>query len=60
MVYIRPDSYYNSMDLEPEQILNYLAMGRRKPQNEQEERWLRDIKDIDARGNALDIPSNML
>ncbi len=60
MVYYEPESYYNSMDLEYEQIMVYLAMGRRKPQNEDEEELLRQIREIEGKGNELDIPFNGL
>ena len=60
MVYIRPDSYYNSMDLEPETILVYLSNGRREPQTESEKIMLEEIKEIESKGYELDIPFNGL
>ncbi len=60
MVYYEPQSYYNSMDLEYEQLMVYLAMGQRQPQNEKEEILLKQIREIEAKGNELDIPFNGL
>jgi hypothetical protein len=48
----------NSMDLEWDQILCYLALGSRTPQNESEKIILKQIKDIEAKGNTVDIPFN--
>ena len=60
MVYERPQSYYDSMDLDPEQVLLYLSMGRRNPQNEYEERLLKQIREIEAKGGSVKIPFNGL
>jgi hypothetical protein len=59
-MWIRPDSYYNSMDLDYDQIILYLEMGRRKPQNKKEERLLEQIRDIGRRGRSVEIPFNGL
>lgn len=47
---------YNSMDLEYEQIMVYLSLGFRTPQNEKEERLLKQIKEIHAKGQCMEIP----
>ncbi len=60
MVYERPQSYYDSMDLDPEQVLLYLSMRKRKPQNESEERLLKEIREIEAKGRSVEIPFNGL
>ena len=52
--------YNGSMDLEPEQVLLYLSMGRRKPQNEHEERLLKQIREIESKGRSVEIPFNGL
>jgi len=48
------------MDLDPEQVLLYLSMGRRNPQNEYEERLLKQIREIEAKGGSVEIPFNGL
>jgi hypothetical protein len=50
----------NSPDLEPEQVLIYLQLGYRKPQNEYKETLLRQIREGEAKGYVLEIPSNGL
>ena len=51
---------YNSPDLEPEQVLLYLSLGSRTPQNEYEKRLLKQIKEIRAKGQSVEIPFNGL
>lgn len=41
-----------------ERILLQLTLGQRKPQNQKEEDLLKEIKEIEKRGNSIDIPSN--
>lgn len=41
-----------------ERILLHLSLGKRKPQNKYEENLLKEIKEIEKRGNSIDIPSN--
>ncbi len=60
MVYERPQSYYDSMDLDPEQVLLYLSMRKRNPQNEDEERLLKQIREIESKGRSVEIPFNGL
>ncbi len=60
MVYERPQSYYDSMDLDPEQVLLYLSMRKRNPQNEDEERLLKQIRAIESKGRSVEIPFNGL
>ncbi len=60
MVYERPQSYYDSMDLDPEQVLLYLSMRKRNPQNESEERLMKQIREIESRGRSVEIPFNAL
>jgi hypothetical protein len=60
MVWERPQSYYDSMDLDYDQIMLYLEMGRRTPQNESEEKLLEQIRDIHRRGRSVEIPFNGL
>ncbi len=45
----------NDPDLEPDQVLCYLAMGSRIPQNDYERRLLEGIKEIPP-GHVLEIP----
>ncbi len=45
----------NGTDLEPDQVLCYLAMGARIPQNDYERRLLEGIKEIPP-GHVLEIP----
>ena len=49
---------YNSMSLDREEILLYLSLGKRTPQNESEEQMLKEIKEIRKRGQIVDIPFN--
>jgi hypothetical protein len=46
----------NSPDLEYDQVIVYLGLGSRKPQNEKEKELLRQIKEIEAKGHIVDIP----
>lgn len=41
-----------------ERILLQLTLGQRKPQNQKEEDLLKEIKEIEAKGHSLDIPTN--
>mgnify|MGYP000873573272 CR=1 FL=1 len=52
----KPD--YNSMDLEKETIYAYLTMGSRTPQNDDERKLLKEIKQIKKDGYTVDIPTN--
>ena len=47
----------NSPDLEYDQIMVYLNLGSRTPQNEKEERLLKQIREIEAKGHIVWIPS---
>ncbi|GAB1405988.1 MAG: hypothetical protein PHX54_11520 [Lentimicrobiaceae bacterium] len=49
---------YNSMSLDREEILLYLSLGKRTPQNESEKQMLKEIKEIHDRGLIVDIPFN--
>lgn len=49
---------YNSTDLEYEQIMVYLSLGFRTPQNEKEEELLKQIEEIHRKGRTMAIPSN--
>ncbi len=60
MVYERPQSYYDSMDLDPEQVLLYLSMRKRNPQNESEEIMMMEIREIESKGRSVEIPFNGL
>ncbi len=60
MVYERPQSYYDSMDLDPEQVLLYLSMRKRNPQNEDEEILMKEIREIESKGRSVEIPFNGL
>jgi hypothetical protein len=51
---------YNSMNPEPEQILVYLSLGYRTPQNDYERKLLKGIKAIHAKGQCVEIPGNGL
>jgi hypothetical protein len=53
-----PKTNPNSNHLEHDQILCYLALGSRKPQNEKEERWLKSINDAKIMGYSVEIPAN--
>jgi hypothetical protein len=48
------------MDLDPEQILLYLSMRKRNPQNEDEEILLKEIREIESKGRSVEIPFNGL
>jgi len=48
----------NSKDLEPDQVLCYLILGSRKPQNDYERKLLKQIKEIKAKGLSVEIPFN--
>lgn len=41
-----------------ERILLHLSLGKRKPQNKYEENLLKEIKEIKAKGNSIEIPAN--
>lgn len=47
---------YNSPDLESDQILVYLSLGFRKPQNEKEKNLLKQIREIQASGQRVEMP----
>jgi len=47
----------NSPDLEYDQIMVYLSLGSRTPQNEKEKRLLAQINEIKEKGHILSIPS---
>ena len=46
----------NSLDLELDEIIVYLGLGSRKPQNKEEEELLKEIKDIEAKGGIVSVP----
>ena len=56
--YISPDgieyesyqAYCNSDDLDPDIVYNYLAKGKRQPQNEEEIRWQKEGRKILKQG----------
>jgi hypothetical protein len=48
----------NSPDLDPDQVLCYLGLGSRAPQNDYERRLLAEIKEIEAKGHLVEIPFN--
>ncbi len=41
-----------------EKILLDLSLGRREPQNDYEKEMLRQIKEIEAKGGIVEIPSD--
>lgn len=58
MTAIKMDDSLDDDMSDSERILLNLTLGRRKPQNEDEENLLKQIKEIKARGNIVDIPAN--
>lgn len=58
--YISPDgieyesyqAYCNSDDLDPDIVYNYLAKGKRQPQNEEEIRWQKEGRKILKQGHC--------
>jgi len=48
----------NHPDLEPDQVLCYLTLGSREPQNDYERRLLNEIKETEAKGRIVEIPFN--
>lgn len=50
----------NSPDLDLEQIYVYLTLGSRTPQNEDEQKLLKEIKRIKKEGHTVDILFNGL
>ncbi len=49
-VYNTYEDYCNSPYLDPDIIYNYLARGKRTPQNEEEERWAKEGKKLIEEG----------
>ena len=51
---------YNSNELESDQVLAYLALGYRTPQNEEEEKILQEIEKNREEGRIyeIEIPFN--
>lgn len=54
--YRTKQEYYNSPWLDPDIIYNYLAQGKRQPQNEQEEKLAIEGKELIKKG--YEIPFN--
>lgn len=52
------EAYCNSPDLDPDIIYNYLAYGKRTPQNEKERRWQAEGKKLLSEGKQWDISFN--
>lgn len=48
--YATIQDYYNSPYLDDDIIYNYLAYGKRQPQNEKEERWAKEGKELLVKG----------
>lgn len=48
----------NDPNLDPDIIGVLLATGRRTPQNEKEERLLKDLNEMKAKGQAIEFPFN--
>lgn len=50
----------NDPELEPDQILCYLSLGSRKPQNAKERGWLQSIKESEQKDyvKEIEIPFN--
>lgn len=48
----------NATDLDPDQVLCYLAIGSREPQNEMEQSWLDGVREAEAKGYIIEIPFN--
>jgi hypothetical protein len=48
----------NSLDLDPDQVLCYLSLGSREPQNDYERRVLADVREAEAKGYIIEIPFN--
>jgi hypothetical protein len=58
-VYSNPNPWvpkFNSMELEDDQILLYLAENRRTPQTPDEEELLKEINALKSRGYGIEIP----
>ena len=55
-VFASKEEYYNSAGLESSLIAIYLQAGKRMPQNEEEEKMLKQIQHLQKDGKAIDIP----
>ena len=58
-VYESKEAYYNSPDLDTYEVMLYLHAGRRKPQNDFERSLLREMQEIEARGEMIDFSENI-
>ncbi len=58
-VYESYESYCNSPDLDDYTIMLKLHAGSRTPQNEWEESLLKEMKEIEARGELIDFSENI-
>lgn len=56
--YATYQDYCNSPYLDPDIVGVMLATGRRKPQNDYEKELLKEIKQIEERGGAVEFPFN--
>jgi hypothetical protein len=51
-------NYYNSMDFDLDIIFSYLAAGLRTPQNDEEKKYLKEIREIQQRGGNIELSFN--
>lgn len=58
-VYKSHEAYYNSPDLDTNEVMLYLHAGKRKPQNDFERHLLEEMKDIEANGGIIDFSENI-
>lgn len=58
-VYDSYEAYCNSPDLDAYTIMLKLHAGSRTPQNEWEESLLKEMKEIEARGELIDFSENI-
>lgn len=65
MAYISPEgktykdfkAYCNSDDLETDDVFRKLLAGSRTPQNEEERKWLEEMRRLQSEGKIIDIPT---
>ena len=57
---MKPDKYNlpQSEYEDPNIIYVYLSLGKRDPQNEHEEKVLKQIREMEAKGGTVEIPFN--
>ena len=58
-VYESYEAYCNSPDLDTYTVMLYLHAGSRKPQNDFERLLLKEMQDIEARGEQIDFTENI-